>query len=79
MRLKGMVEALRGRSSETSSWVFAQAHSTLIHSPGNQLSQRLSLPEEPELDMKQCCLLVAMSHNNTMKSCAAGYLIFTRI
>ena len=78
MSLKGRGEALRGRSSETSSLVFAQAPSTPIHSPG-KLSQRLSLPEEPELDTKQCCLLVAISCNNTMKSCAVGHLIFTRI
>ena len=72
MSLKGRGEALRGRSSETSSWVFAQAHSTLIYSPGRQLSQRLSVHEEPELDMEQCCFLVATSYNNTMKSWAAA-------
>ena len=69
MSLKGRGEALRGRSSETSSWVFAKAHSTLSHSPGSQLSQRLSVHEEPELDMKQCCLLVATSCNNTEELC----------
>ena len=48
MNLKGRGEALRGRSSETP-WVFAQAYFTLIHSPRSQLSERLTLPEEPEL------------------------------
>ena len=37
--LQGRGEALRGRRETL-------AHSSLIHSPGSQLSQRLSLPEE---------------------------------
>ena len=46
--LKGRGEDLRGRSSETRG---PGAHYTLIPNPGSQLSQRLSLPEEPELDV----------------------------
>ena len=29
-------------------------------------------------DMKKCCRLVALSHNNNLKNCAQGHLTFTR-
>ena len=74
--LKGRGDDLRGRSSETRG---PGAYCTLIPNPGSQLSHRLRLPEEPELDMEQCCFLVAIFYNNIRKSCAAGYLIFMRI
>ena len=41
----------------------AQAHSTLIQSPGSQLSPRLWLQVESQLSMNKCCRLVDSTCN----------------
>ena len=40
--------------------MFAQALSSLIHSPGSWFSLRSSLPNEAELGMKNCCCHVLL-------------------
>ena len=37
--------------------MFAQAHSTLFHSPGSQLFLRLCLLQEPRAGVEKCCSL----------------------
>ena len=58
--------------------MFAQAHSTLIHSPGSRLSLRLWLQVEPELGMKKCCRLVDISCNNNLPTSTDWHLQFKR-
>ena len=58
--------------------MFAQAHSTLIHSPGSRLSLRLWLQVEPELDVKKCCRLVDISCNNNLPASTDWHLQFKR-
>ena len=54
--------------------MFAQAHSTLIHSPGSRLSLRLWLHAQPELGMKKCCHLVDISCNDNLPTSADWHL-----
>ena len=56
---------------DTRPWVFAQAHSTLIHSRGSRLSLRL-FAYRTRVGVKQCCRLVDITCNynlNTDTSC----------
>ena len=67
-----MCEALGGRSSETQGCRhFALAHSTPTDSPGNPLSLRLRLSEEPEAGRGKCCRhLVEIFCNDNRTTCA---------
>ena len=58
--------------------MFAQAHSTLIHSPGSRLSLRLWLHAQPELGMKKCCHLVDISCNDNLPTSTDWHLQFKR-
>ena len=75
-----MCEALGGRSSETQGCRhFALAHSTPIDSPGNPLSLRLWLSEEPEVGRGKCCRhLVETSCNDNRTTCAYWHFYFKR-
>ena len=67
-----MCETLGGRSSETQGCRhFALAHSTPTDSPGNPLSLRLRLSEEPEAGRGKCCRhLVETFCNDNRTTCA---------
>ena len=69
---KGEDEASVRKKWDTSPWVFSQAPSTLIHSPGSRHSLRLWLQMEPELGMKKCCHLVDISWNYTGQPALTG-------
>ena len=67
--------SIKGKKQwDTRHWVFAQAHSTLIHSRGSRLSLRLSA-YRTRVGVKQCCCLVDITCNynlNTDTSCHLG-------
>ena len=54
--------------------MFAQAHYTLIHSTGSQLSWSLSLPEEPELDTTEQRHFIAFLQDSCQKFYGPGWL-----
>ena len=79
MRPEGRGEASGGKKLwDRRAWMFAQAHSTLTHSPGSRLSLRLWLQVEPELGMKRSCHLVEISCNSNLPTRADWHLQFKR-